>query len=83
VFSGLENCEKHIHKPVYHFDYKEEIENYALATGNEDLAEQNKVIKYWLRSFPVLSQGASILPMFYPNLAKDLGIKMQSNYGMR
>ena len=59
------------------------VENYALATGNEDLAEQNKVIKYWLRSFPVLSQGASILPMFYPNLAKDLGIKMQSNYGMR
>lgn len=58
-------------------------ENYALATGNEDLAEQNKVIKYWLRSFPILSQGAGMLPIFYPELAKDLGIKMQSNYGMR
>jgi hypothetical protein len=59
------------------------VENYALATGNEELAEQNKVIKYWMRSFPVLSQGVSILPMFSPELAKDLGIKMQSNYGMR
>jgi hypothetical protein len=59
------------------------IENYALATGDEELAEKNKVIKYWLRSFPILAQGASYLPMFYPNLAKDLGIKMQSNYGMR
>jgi len=35
VFSGLENCEKHIHKPVYHFDYKEEIENYALARADK------------------------------------------------
>jgi hypothetical protein len=58
-------------------------ENYALATGDEELAEKNKVIKYWLKSFPVSSQAASILPLFYPDLAKDLGIKMQSNYGVR
>jgi len=59
------------------------IENYALATGDEKLAEDTKVIKYWMRSFPITSQGAAILPLFAPNLAKDLGIKMQSNYGMR
>lgn len=58
-------------------------ENYALATGDEELAEDNKVIKYWLKSFPVFSQGAAVLPMFSPELAKDLGIKMQSNYGVR
>jgi hypothetical protein len=58
-------------------------ENYALAVGDEELAEENKVIKYWLKSFPILSQGAGMLPMFYPDLAKDLGIKIQSNYGMR
>ena len=58
-------------------------ENYALAIGDEELAEENKVIKYWLKSFPILSQGAGMLPMFYPDLAKDLGIRIQSNYGMR
>jgi hypothetical protein len=58
-------------------------ENYALAIGDEELVEQNKVIKYWLKSFPILSQGAGMLPMFYPDLAKDLGIRVQSNYGMR
>jgi uncharacterized protein YbjT (DUF2867 family) len=30
VFSGLENCQSVINKPVLHFDYKAEIENYAL-----------------------------------------------------
>ncbi len=35
VFSGLENCEKIINKPVYHFDYKAEIENYALARADK------------------------------------------------
>ena len=59
------------------------VENYALATGNEELAEDTKVVKYWMRSFPILSQAASYLPMFYPELAKDLGIKVQSNYGMK
>jgi hypothetical protein len=58
-------------------------ENYAIATGNQELEDKNFVIKYWLRSFPVTNQFASLLPMFYPNLAKDLGIKMQSQYGIR
>jgi uncharacterized protein YbjT (DUF2867 family) len=30
VFSGLEHCQSVINKPVYHFDYKAEIEDYAL-----------------------------------------------------
>ena len=59
------------------------IENYAIATGNEKLEKDTKVIKYWLRSFPFTNQIVGYLPMMYPALAKDLGIKMQSNYGFR
>jgi len=59
------------------------IENYAIVIGDEELQEKNKVIKYVMKSFPVSSQAASLLPMFYPTLAKDLGIRMQSQYGIR
>jgi len=58
-------------------------ENYALATGDEEMAEKNYVIKYWMRTFPITSQAASYMPMFLPDLAKDLGIKMQSTSGIR
>lgn len=59
------------------------VENYAIATGNKELEDKNYVIKYWMKSFPITSQGAGLLPMFYPELAKDLGIRMQSQYGIR
>lgn len=58
-------------------------ENYAIATGDTELEDKNFVIKYWMRSFPISSQAAGLLPMFYPELAKDLGIRMQSQYGIR
>jgi hypothetical protein len=53
-------------------------ENYAIAIGNEKLEEKNYVIKYLLKSFPISNQAAGMLPMFYPELAKDLGIRAQS-----
>ncbi len=56
-------------------------ENYAIAVGDEKLQEKNYVIKYLLRSFPVTSQAQGMLPMFFPDLAKDLGIKAQSQSG--
>lgn len=59
------------------------IENWALATGNEKLEKDTKVIKYWMKSFPFTNQVVGYLPMFYPDLAKDLGVKIQSNYGIR
>lgn len=59
------------------------VENYAIVVGDEELEEKNKVTKYVLKSFPLASQGAALLPMFYPELAKDLGIKMQSQYNMK
>ncbi len=53
-------------------------ENYAIATGDEELEKKTFVIKYLMKSFPVSNQAAGMLPMFYPELAKDLGIKVQS-----
>ena len=58
-------------------------ESYGLATGDEELVEKNNVIKYWMKTNPITNQAAGMLPMFYPNLAKDLGIKMQSQSGIR
>lgn len=59
------------------------LENYYVAVGEEEKAEKNFVIKYALRGFPITKVGSSYIPMFYPDLAKDLGIKMQSQSGIR
>jgi len=58
-------------------------ENYYILSGNEKEEKKNFVIKYAMRSFPFTNQILGYLPMWYPTLAKDLGIKMQSNYGIR
>jgi len=56
-------------------------ELYALSIGDEEMVESNKTVKYWMRTFPFTTQAANVLPLFSPDLAKDLGIKMQSTYG--
>jgi len=58
-------------------------EMWALGTGDEELADKTYVIKYLMKTFPFTNQMQGYLPMFYPELAKDLGIKVQSNYGIR
>lgn len=58
-------------------------ENYGIITDNEEIQDDAKPIKYLMKSFPISSQAAGYLPMFYPELAKDLGIKMQGQYGIR
>jgi hypothetical protein len=58
-------------------------ESYGLATGDDELVEKTNVIKYWMKTNPITNQAAGMLPMFYPDLAKDLGIKMQSQSGIR
>lgn len=58
-------------------------ENWGIVSGNEDLIENTKVIKYWMKAFPFTNQMVGYLPMFYPALAKDLGVRIQSNYGSR
>jgi len=53
-------------------------EMFGLVVGDEELVEKTKVIKYLMKTFPVANQAAGMLPMFYPELAKDLGIRAQS-----
>jgi hypothetical protein len=53
-------------------------EMYAIGVGDEKLEKKNQVIKYVLKGFPVTSQADGILLMFFPDLAKDLGMKAQS-----
>jgi glycine cleavage system H lipoate-binding protein len=69
-------------------NYKKTLTNFGkemfgLAIGDEELVEENQVIKYLMKSFPITSQGAALLPMFSPETAKDLGIKMPSQSGIR
>ena len=59
------------------------LENFGLIIGDEEMQDDAKPIKYLMKSFPILNQSAGYLPMFYPELAKDLGIKMQGQYGIR
>jgi len=58
-------------------------ENYGLFVGDEELLKKNYVIKYWMKSFPFTNQMIGYLPMFYPELAKDLGIKINANYSLK
>jgi hypothetical protein len=53
-------------------------EMYALGVGDEEKAEKTQVIKYLLKGFPIASQVDAVLLMFYPDIAKDLGMKAQS-----
>jgi hypothetical protein len=57
------------------------IENYAIFTGDEKLQKSNKVMKYVMKQFPVLNQIQQYMPMFVPEIAKDLGIQAQSQSG--
>jgi hypothetical protein len=59
------------------------LENYGMVTGDTEMQDDAKPIKYLIKSFPISNQAAGYLPMFYPELAKDLGIKMQGQYGIR
>jgi hypothetical protein len=58
-------------------------ENFGLIVGDKEIQDDAKPIKYLMKSFPLTNQISSYLPLFYPDLAKDLGIKIQSNYNMR
>jgi hypothetical protein len=59
------------------------LENFGIIVGDEEMQDDAKPIKYLMKSFPIANQAAGYLPMFYPDLAKDLGIKMQGQYGIR
>jgi hypothetical protein len=56
-------------------------EMFGLALGNEDWVESARPIKYLMKTFPVTNQIQQYLPILYPDLAKDLDIRMQSTSG--
>ena len=53
-------------------------EMYAIGVGDEELQKKNQVVKYLLKGFPIASQADGIMLMFYPEAAKDLGMRAQS-----
>ena len=69
-------------------NYEKLLENFmkemfGVIIQDEKMQDDAKVIKYVMKSFPVTSQLAQYLPVFAPEVAKDLGIKMQSRSGIR
>jgi len=56
-------------------------EMFYLYTGDEKKVKKNFVLKYAMKQFPVTSQVGAYLPMLFPEMAKDLGIKAQSQSG--
>jgi hypothetical protein len=53
-------------------------ELYAIGIGDVKEQEKNKVVKYYMKSFPIISQLDAPMLMFFPDMAKDLGFKAQS-----
>jgi hypothetical protein len=56
-------------------------EMFGLALQNEEWVESAKPTKYLMKQFPVSNQIVQYLPLFVPDVAKDLGIKAQSESG--
>jgi hypothetical protein len=54
------------------------LEMYYLGIDDVKEAEKNKVIKYFLKGFPVTYEFDLPILLFFPDLAKDLGMKAQS-----
>jgi hypothetical protein len=52
-------------------------EMYYLGTDDIKAAEKNQVIKYFLKGFPVTYEFDLPLLLFFPDLAKELGMKAQ------
>jgi hypothetical protein len=53
-------------------------EHFGILRAKGKDADDVYVIKYVMKAFPITRQVEGILPMFYPELAKDLGIKIQT-----
>ena len=78
VFPSLGLLENYI-KFIKHFM----LENYGIVMEDEELIEKSYPIKYLLKSFPITSSLSTFIPVFSPEMAKDLGIRAQSTYGVR
>ena len=71
VFTDTLNIVNHFGKEMYGMTFDEKLE------------EKNHVLKYVLKPIPVVSQLSSYLPLFAPELAKDLGIEISKESRIR
>lgn len=71
VMTDAANLMKHIGKELYGMGFDDEMQ------------EKNYVIKYFLKNFPIISQLSSYMPLYAPDLAKDLGIRMSTQSRIR
>lgn len=71
IFRDAENVIRHFLAEVYGI------------VLDDDLQESNQVTKYIMRSFPITSQLASFMPLYAPELAKDLGIQLSTKARLR
>lgn len=58
-------------------------EMFGVIINDKEMTDDAHVIKYVMKSFPIANQLSQYLPVFAPDVAKDLGIKMQSQSGIR
>lgn len=58
-------------------------EMFGVIINDKGMTDDAHVIKYVMKSFPIANQLSQYLPVFAPDVAKDLGIKMQSQSGIR
>lgn len=56
-------------------------EMFGLVLQDDEWVDDAKPLKYLMKQFPVSNQIAQYMPMFVPDVAKDLGIKAQSQSG--
>ena len=53
-------------------------EMYYITKGDEKAAKENQVIKYALKGFPITYEFDIPILLFFPDLAKDLGMRAQA-----
>lgn len=58
-------------------------ESYGIVIGDEDIQNKTHPFKYLLKTVPGINQLSSYLPIFYPDIAKDLDIKMTAQSRMK
>jgi len=52
-------------------------EMYAIGVSDKEAEDKNYVLKYLLKAAPITSQFDSVLLLFFPDVAKDLGMRAQ------
>lgn len=55
--------------------------NWGMIIGDDGMVKDAKTIKYVMKQFPITNQMQQYLPLFFPELAKELGIRVQSTSG--